>query len=37
MEKVKIEKKKIVRNGEKVTVIRVDGDTNWQLVEKING
>ncbi len=32
-----MEKKKIIRNGKKVTLIRVDGDTNWQLVEKTNG
>lgn len=33
----KIEKKKIMRDGKKVTIIRVDGDTNWQFVEESNG
>jgi len=31
-----MEKKKIIRNGKKVTLIKLEGDTNWQLVEKID-
>ncbi len=32
-----MKEKTIIRNGQEVTLIKLKGDTNWQLVEQING